>query len=211
MSDIVVGSKNEKRIKQDPIPEGPTLLGCYGICDIGTHDVTFKGVTKSKRKVIFLFEAPEHRIKIVKDGIEKDLPRGLSRELTASMYSEAPFRKMLESWRGRKFTDEEEKAFSLKNVLGKFCLGNISHTAKKDGDGVWENIETVMPVIKGMKIPASCENPLVIWTIGDPTDGIPKWVLKKASESKEWAQIADPVPPAPPAKEQEDDSDSVPF
>lgn len=214
MADIVIPFNDKPRKQHPPIPTGPQIVGCYAIYDIGHQHSQYLGQPKVKHKVIFAFELPEHRIKIEKDGVEKDLPRAISWELTASMFRDAPFRKMLESWLGQKFDEKSEKAFSLAKVLGCFGLGNITHKPRNDGVGVWENIETIMPMMKGMP-KRTCENPLVMWRVGDdPMDKIPQWIQKKAMQSDEWKAKDNPPQVEPPIREPDevvDDDTQVPF
>lgn len=210
MSDIRVGQEDKPRKDFDPVPAGVHIAGCYGIYDIGRQVSTWQGKEKIQRKIVFAWEIPDERIDIEKDGKTENLPRAISKVVTASMFKEARFRKMLEAWRGRPFTEEEQRDFSLKNVLGKFCQILVTHEAKKDGSGVWTQVETVMPLPKNSP-KMTCENPLVMWKIGDPVDGVPQWIIKKAMQSPDW-----PVEQAEDTSKGQDaggddDGDSVPF
>jgi hypothetical protein len=203
MSDIVVGADSKKSF--DPIPAGVHLARCYSICDVGT--VFDERYGKDKHEIIITWELPDERGDFKdKDGVVRNQPRAISKTYTASLGEKANLRKDLVSWRGRDFTADELKGFSLKNILGKSCQLNIIHAVK--GDKVWANVNAVLPIGKGMKHDEP-ENPVRLWKIGDPTDGVPAFILKRASQAKEW--IEEPhAPPAvaePPAEEEE----NVPF
>lgn len=208
--DIVV--TNEGKGKDfDPIPAGPTIGICYGVYSIGTQTKVWKGEKKQMEQIVVCFELPSERIKI-KDkvtGEEKDLPRAISSVYTKSLGEKSNLRKDLAAWRGRDFTEAELKGFSLKNILGHAGLLNIVHEPK-DGGGVWSNIKGIMPLMKGTPKPTA-ENPLRMWSIGDPTDGVPAWILAKAQKALEW--VPDEPAAEQPAddKHEDDDDQNVPF
>ena len=89
---------------------------CYGIVVIGTTYVPAFG--KTVTKIIFMWELPDERITV--DG--EDKPRAISETYTLSLNEKANLRKMLAGWRGRDFTPEELKGFSLKKILNAPCL-----------------------------------------------------------------------------------------
>lgn len=210
MSDVFVSAQSNGK-DFDPIPAGVHVARCYGIFCIGTQEKEWKGETKRIKQVILSFELPDERIKI-KDketGEEKDLPRAISQTYSLSIGPKSNLRKDLVNWRGKDFTKEEEDSFSLKNVLGKSCMLQIIHKPK-EGGGVWANISTFMSLPKGQKHETP-ENPMICWNIGDPIDGVPAWILKKAMSSDDWSQVDQPPPVTAEEKHEEDDSQNVPF
>lgn len=205
MSDIIISAESKGK-DFDPVPAGLTIAHCFAIYDVGTiHDERYG---KDKHEIIITFECPEHRGQFKdKSGTLKDLPRAISTRYTASLGEKANLRRDLVNWRGRDFTADELKAFSLKNILGKACQLLIVHAPGKDGK-VWANINAIMPAPKGYV--AKLENPTVMWRIGDPTDGVPAFVLKRATQAKEWADVQEP-PVTQAAPKQEEEQEEVPF
>jgi len=112
--------------------------------------------------------------------------------LTASLSSKATMRKLLESWRGKKFTQEELEGFSLGNLLNAECQLQVLHS----DDGKWANIANLMPVMKGTVVEKGLREPLMFSMEGDKTqtedfcdmevfDKLPEFLQNKIGESKE--------------------------
>jgi len=180
-----------------PIPPGMQHAVCYAVIDIGTQPAT--GNFASRRKVVIIWELPHELIEIERDGVKKKLPRAISERFTLSLASKGNLRPMLESWRGRPFTEEELAGFDMKHLLGVNCFLNIVH---KKGSGekagrTYANVASVNPLAKGMaKIPPV--NPLLLFSMDDFTgpvtipEGIPEWVevcIKQSDEYKAKANI----------------------
>ena len=118
-----------------------------------------------------------------------NLPRTVSSMFTLSLGKKAKLRPMLESWRGRPFTEAELEGFDLKNVLGANALLNIIHTKK--GDKTYANISTVSPLMKGTpkKTP---ELPQIFFSLAECGDRIvvpnslPEWIKAKLMLSEEY-------------------------
>jgi hypothetical protein len=84
-------------------------------------------------------------------------PYQVSKMYTASLHEKANLRKDLESWRGRKFTKEEEAAFELENLVGANCQIQIIHNVGNDGI-TYANVQTIVPPQKGVpKMRASAD------------------------------------------------------
>ena len=203
MSDIIAKADGERK-EHDPIPSGVHMAVCYAIFDIGTQKKEWKGEVKFQRQVVICWELPDERGDFEKDGKVQSLPRAISQFYTLSLGEKANLRRDLENWRGKPFSDTELAGFSLKNILGKACQLQVVHKPKQGG-GVWSNISGVMALPKGVK-PPEPENPLKLWAIGDPKDGVPEWILRKAGESEEMKDAPDTH--EEPANEPKDD---VPF
>ena len=138
-------------------------------------------------------------------------PFSISREYTASIGDKANLRKDLEAWRGRPFSAEELRNFSLENVLGAPCLLGIVHKPSKDNSKVYANVGSIMALPKGMPSP-ELVNPAVKFDIGTfdqkVFDGLSSYVQKKILMSKELEEGG-----IPQAKEVEPeiDDEAVPF
>jgi hypothetical protein len=182
-------AKDKGGTDYEPLAAGMHQGVCYGIVDLGTQP---GGQFEPKRKVAFLWEVPSERIQFEKDGVKKDLPRGVSSIYTLSLSSKGLLRPMLESWRGRAFTDEELKGFDLQTVLGANCLLNIVHapgTGKNTGK-TYANVKSVNPLAKGM-MKLKSENAALFFSIDDCGDtitvpqAVPDWLKAKIMQSEE--------------------------
>lgn len=111
---------------------------CIAVIDLG--DQLDRQNSKWVHKVRIDFELP---FTSMTDG----RPFMVSQEWTASLGDRANLRKVLESWRGKSWPKEGPgEDFSLKNLLGKAAMVQVVHTPKKNGDGVWVNINNLMPI-----------------------------------------------------------------
>ena len=70
-----------------------------------------------------MWELPTETVE-VEDRTET---RVLSKQYTCSLSDTASLRKDLDSWRGRRFTDEELKGFDLRNIVGVPCQLSITN------------------------------------------------------------------------------------
>lgn len=124
----------------EPAPDGVHQAVCVDVVDLGILDVTWQGVTKQQRKVNVAWQINEDR----DDG----KPYLVFKRYTLSLHEKAGLRKDLESWRGRKFTRDEELGFDIEKLLGVNCLLNITHN--QVGDRTYANVVSIMPLAKGM-------------------------------------------------------------
>lgn len=197
----------ETSAPRNPIPEGPHVAICYAVVDLGTQQpLPNSRFGKVERKVMLMFEVPDERIEIERDGRMLNLPRALSKEFTLSLHEKAGLRKFLVAWRGKQFTPEELQGFDLKNVLGANGLINVVH--KPNG---YEDIASCMRLPAGT--PARrAETGLVLYDIDQPIpQALPEWVRKKIASSDEHLQAAqnggqysgEPPPPH--------EDDDIPF
>ena len=67
---------------------------------------------------------------------------------TASLHEKAKLRGHLESWRGRRFTDDELKGFELENIVGVNCQIQVVHTLSTSGK-TYANVQAIVPLGKG--------------------------------------------------------------
>lgn len=205
-----------------PIPAGTHQAVCYGVIDLGVQ-APLNPAYKPAHKLLLMWELPDERIQLERDGKKLDLPRGCSREFAAKLGSDTKptkTRTFLEGWRGRKFTEQELAGFDLKNLIGANCLLTITHATK--GDKTYSNVESASPLMKGMakKQP---ENPTIFFDLSEfstadevewPTN-LPEWVVEKIKKSEEYAGLlhgsTEEAPAAPSGGSTEEDDGSVPF
>lgn len=199
----------ETSAPRNPIPVGLHHAICYGVVDLGTQQ-PLPGSQFSKgpaRKVMIMWEFPEERVELERDGRKVDLPRALSKEYTLSLHEKAALTQTLVSWRGKQFTDEEKQGFDLKNILGANCMINVTHKANG-----YEEVKAITPLPKGLpkKQP---ENGLVLFDIeqSEIPASIPEWIRKKILASDEKRSNGHDNGYDEPPPHTDEDSDSVPF
>ena len=191
----------------EPIPEDLHLTVCYGIWDIGTQFSDKWG--KATHKVVIVWELPNCRREFEQDGVKRNLPMAISKRYTLSLHKKAELRKDLESWRGKKFTDEELKGFDLKKLLGVPCQIQVLHT-ESDGK-TYANIATITKAPSGTKIKP--ENSLKFFSFEEGSeipDGTPDWIVTLIQQAEESSPEYDSrgEEEAPPPTEYEE---TVPF
>lgn len=159
------------------VPSGTHIAICNMVADIGLQPGS-QMYPDPKRQVVIRWEVPGERVEYEKDGEQVEGPLTISRTLTASMNEKAALRKLLESWRGKKFSDQEAAQFDVASILGKACLLNVSEDEK--GDKTYSNVSGVSPLMKGMQ-PPTAENPLLYFAEDcfDNYEQLPKWVKEK--------------------------------
>ena len=203
MSLTVNAGSNNTEFEQ--CPPGSFAARCYQIIDLGHQTFEWKGEAKVAPKVRITWELNE----MMSDG----RPFSISREYTASIGDKANLRKDLEAWRGRPFTAEELRNFSLENVLGAPCLLGVVHKPSKDGSKTYANVGSIMALPKGMVCP-DLVNPAVKFDIGEFDQNIfnslSSYVQKKILMSKELEENGVPESKT---KESEPviESEEVPF
>lgn len=188
------------------VSEGVHRAVCYSIYDLGTHrDDKYQ---KDVHKALLIWELPDERIDIEKDGKMQNLPRVISKKYTLSLGEKAILRKDLQTWRGRAFTAEELKGFDLKNVLGKLCQLQVIHNSK--GEKTYANIGAIIPMPKGAAV-FKPENPVHFYSMQDSgvdiPEGTPNWVVEEIHESEEWGQMTGQATEEQPPYDESD----VPF
>ena len=118
-------------------PAGMHNAMCYRVIDLGTHESEYQGQKNIKREVMIGWEIDE----FMKDGRRFSV----AGFYTASLNEKSKLRAMLESWRGRAFTEQELKGFDLQNIIGKPCMVNLTMNDKGK-----IRVASVSPLVKGM-------------------------------------------------------------
>ena len=171
----------------EPIPEDLHLAVCYGIWDLGTqYSETWH---QSSHKVVIVWELPEIRGDFERNGKMVSLPRAISKQYRLSLHKKAGLRKDLESWRGKKFSDDElSKGFDLKKLLGVPCQIQVLHN-KSDEGKIYSNISAIIKAPPGTKI--ETENPITFFSFEENVDipsNTPEWIEKLIKEAKEFGE-----------------------
>jgi hypothetical protein len=149
---------------------------------------------------MFIFELPHVRGEFQVDGKPKDLPRAISQDFTLSLDKKSKLRPMLESWRGKEFTDEEANAFDCAKVAGAMAILSVIHKKSQDGTRTFANINAIMQPMKGTE-KLTPENPIVVFDLPAHDSEakeivipstIPEWVVNKIKTSEEFLQFTNP-------------------
>lgn len=159
-------------------PAGTHFAVCNMIADCGLQPGS-QSFPIPKRKIYLRFEIPAERVEYEKDGVQVEGPITIGSYYTASMHEKSTFRKHLESWRGKKFTDEDAAKFDVSSIVGKPCMLSITEDTK--GDKTYSNISSIGAMPKGMTA-APAENDLLIYTDYDDHKTfakLPKWLQEK--------------------------------
>lgn len=184
--------------QQEPFPAGAHPAVCYMLADLGRqYNAKYD---KTLHKVVIGFQFPEIT---GKRGDGTEYRRNLSKRYTVSLHEKSTMRAMLESWRGKKFTEEELAAFDLKDILGKACLVNVTTTEYKGEERA--EISSVGPLPKAMQNMYKLEGEIVYYSMEDNgmdiPESLPEWIKNAISESIEFkearenaGQMADDLP-----------------
>lgn len=135
-------------------PAGTFTAICYRFIDRGTQANEYNGERKFRHEIMLTWE-------IVGEQMDDGRPFSISKTYTFSTHEKATFRKDLEAWRGKAFTDEDfegPSAFNTKKLLGAPATLSVIHATK--GDKTFANVGSLGKVMRGVQIPAPV-NPTV--------------------------------------------------
>lgn len=179
---------------------------CYQVVDLGIQAPHPKSKYGPKHEIRFTWELTDCPMK---DGRNFSI----SRSFTFSMAESANLRKMLESWRGQPYPQDEADDWSPDSVLGAPCLLQVQH---KEGDkGPYAYVSAVTKPLKGMQIP-KLTNETVIYSpaFHDQAawDKLSEWTQKKiAARIVGEATVPESENPAPAGGGAFVDDSEIPF
>ena len=213
MSLIVEASESNFK----PVPAGMHLARLYRIIDLGTQKSEYEGKVNFLHKVKFVWEVHGEDTDGTPMVTEKGEPMIITKDYTLSWGEKANLRKDLEAWRGKPFTEEEQRRFDIKAVLDKWCMLNVQHKPRQKG-GVYANVTAVTPVpsaIKSMGLPKG-HNKCEMFVISDPDmemfSTFGDYLKKTIEASPEWQGLKNRVKTSQPAGSGFDDmDDDIPF
>lgn len=145
--ELIARDRDSERPNIPPHPEGAYPAIMIDLIDHGDVQVQYQGRVQLKHKVTFRFYCGEDFTG--DDGVLR--PLWVDHRLTLSLSAKGNMRPFIESWRGKKFSDEEAKGFKVAVLLGKPCLIQVAHNVTPDK--TWANIQSVMKLPKGMVAP----------------------------------------------------------
>lgn len=182
-------------VKREPIPAGNYVARCVSMIHIGTVTENFNGDAKEQNKVRIGWELPTE-MKVFKEE-NGPQPYMISKEYTLSMNEKANLRKMLASWRGKDFTEQEAKRFDITALLGKPCMLNIIHKhGVKDPTAVYEEIGSISPIPKGFTCPEQISKTMVLDYENfdeDVFNSLPDFIKDKMKGSAEYKKLTAPA------------------
>ena len=183
-------------------PEGTHIATCYLVVDLGNQKTSYQGVESVKPQVLVGWELTNE---LMKDG----RPFVASRNYNAFFSEKANLRRDLESWRGRKFTEDELQGFDVSKLLGVPCQVTITHST---GEKVYANVSTVTGLPKGVVAPPLV-NEAVLYDQDVPNidafNKLHEWIQKKVTAAVPDFLAEDQS--ENPAPKQEFIDDDIPF
>ena len=176
-------------------PAGTYVGRCCRLVDMGTQLSTYQGTERSRRVLSLSFEILDDEVRR-SDGT----PFVVSRRFTLSFHEKAGLRGLLETWLQRPVTNSRQ--FDTDEVIGRFGLVTINHTARNDA--TWANVATVVPLPRGMAKPGPVNEALVYgvnFSGDDVLARLPEKMQEAIKSSPEYAvrSKAKPKPTAKPA------------
>ena len=175
----------EKEFKIAPV--GLHMARLFKFVDLGHQAIEWAGTTKIMHKVDLVWELHGDD----EDGnpltTDDGKPLIVTKRYTVSLGDQARLRQDLESWSNKKMTTEDRKNFDLKNLLGKFCMVNITHSE----DGKFANISGISPVPSALRNsqPEGINQTKSFWLQDykqEEYDELSKYYKDKIAESSEW-------------------------
>lgn len=131
----IIAKSNKKDFT--PAPEGLWPAVCVDVVDLGMLQTQWGD--KHKVQIRWVLEEKDPKT---------DKPFLVMKRYTLSLHEKANLRRELETWRGRKFTQEESEGFDLERLLGANCQLQIMH-GMSDGGDVFANVQAIVPASKG--------------------------------------------------------------
>lgn len=124
----------------DPAPEGLHRAVCVDVIDMGMQPTPWG--EKHKVKLIWEVEAEDVNGKRFQ----------VRQTYTLSLNEKAKLSEHLESWRGKKFTDDERiEGFDLDKLKGLNCQLQLIHNTSQDKKRTYANIQAIIAPVKGVE------------------------------------------------------------
>lgn len=215
---MAINAKKNSGAEFEKLEAGSYLARCVTMIHIGTVKETIGGKDKTLNKVRISWETPTEKKVFSEEKGEQ--PYVLSQDYTLSMSEKSNLRKMLESWRGEKFTEEQAEEFDITVLLGKPCMISVIHNEKG-----YPVISSVSMPIKGTTVPPQITPSKELnYDNFDYTffETLPDFIKDKMKTSEEFKAMVGVVSEPTPQEEKEirrnlgepnpnDDSSDLPF
>ena len=141
------GGGNFKRV-----PAGVYIGRCYSLIDMGTQTSTGQFGEKTQPKIRIgweLFGEDEDGSPLTVEVNGHEMPMTISKSYTMSMHEKARLRVELAAWRGKEFTDEDAKGFDVSQLVGAYCMVNVT-TSETNGK-TYSNVAGLTPLPGALK------------------------------------------------------------
>ncbi len=187
--------KIKKKASVPPIDGGTYAAICVGIIDLGEQLSDYGNNQKIEEKVLLIWELPD--VTLLVDGEQK--PRWISKEYTSIISDKSNLGKLLVSWRGRQFSDEDmgEDGFDLKTMIGQACLLQVIVKETKNGKLI-NDVTGIMGYIAGMPKPQTTSELLSFdmdaWD-DEVFKKLPEWIQEKIKKSSQYQKEHAPDTP----------------
>jgi hypothetical protein len=142
-----------------PAPAGSHIAYCTRLIDLGTQATTYNGKPRQQHKLYVEFQLTNA---LTTDGE----PFAVGNRYTLSSSEKSTLRKHLESWRGKRFGDDEIAGFDLKRILGKPAIITTVHSTRTDK--TYADLTAIAAIPKGTQLPPF-ESPTVFLSL-DPEE-----------------------------------------
>lgn len=179
-----------------PHPEGQFAAVCVDVVDKGLVTSTWNGEPRERHVIRVVFQTEE--------TLDTGKPALASRTFTLSLGEKSALRPFLESWRGKKFSAAELRGFDVEKLIGANAVVQIVHEEK--GDRTYDNITSVMKLMKGMT-PVEPNGYIRVCDRPDVPGAVPP--KAKARTPVQAPSDFDRVPEA--LEDDDDDNSSLPF
>lgn len=177
--------KIPKSVPAVQIEPGTYIARCYSMIHIGTVSYEWQGQTNSANKVRITFELPTEK-KNFKEG-EEAKPLVISGEWTLSLGKKAKLKPILESWRGKAFSEEEANDFDVTKLVGVPAFLSIIQNEKG-----YPEIAGISKLPKGTECPAQVNKSVILdydnWS-DEEFAKLPDFLKKKIESSVEYQKM----------------------
>lgn len=170
-------------------PAGQFAAICCKVIDLGSH--YSEQYDKDSHKVRLTWELHgENQVGPGVGNMDDGKPFLVDAEYTLSLSDMGKLRPMLESWRGRPFTEQELEGFDLENLLSAPCMITVQHEVSKKGK-TFAAVKSVTPLLKSIQKPVQV-NKNVLFDL-DPWDqsgfeALPDWLRERIKQSTEYKE-----------------------
>lgn len=173
-----------------PMSSGMYVARCVQMIQIGTVTEMIQGKEKTLHKVRLGFEFPTE-LKVFKEE-NREQPYFLSKEYTLSMHEKATLRLHLETWRGKKFSEEESASFDITKLLKVPCMINVVHKTSDKTGKTFAEIGSISQMMKGVICPEQL-NPTTLLSYDEfdhnVFDSLPDFLKDKIRGSVEYKKM----------------------
>lgn len=180
---ILAKAPEQKEFKTLPAWQYPAR--CYWVIDEWTQTISWKWEEKKARKIRIMFEFPTEMEIFSEEKWEE--PFSLSKEYTLSLSEQGNLRPMLESWRGKKFTDLELEWFDITKLI--WVPAYIQVMQEEREGKTYTNINQILWLPKGLEIPEQI-NPTKYFSCEEIDEEellkLPNFIQEKIRKSDEY-------------------------